>query len=309
MSDYIVFEGPLTKSPPLKKQHLARWKYRYFVLYDTFPDTNKDGRRVLKLLYFKSKEESRNGSKPLGSINLLEVEVLAVSDKPVNGYPFVLNIHANDRTWYLCTRSFYDFIDWITVLKERTDAFLKERDRHTTHRRNQYEIQRKNSISTVESSTTCSWSHMSRDRLDTTDIHEILEDQNLFPGRPAQKDDKHSGYDTWPRRSMTVSRFGNIDNRYETDSLTSSHIYEKMDILCQNDARSFASESESVSLSSQRESEENQSHSIEKRPGSIRFRTIKSSMRAYRRHRSFEENQITRFLSDDHLVFNIFFHK
>ncbi|XP_066925621.1 uncharacterized protein [Clytia hemisphaerica] len=200
----IAHAGYLWKSPPLKKQHVARWKYRYFVLYDTFTDVHKDGGRELELIYYENDKAASRGEKYIGSINLLDIKVLAVSDKPVNGFPFVLRIVANDRTWFLCTKSYDDFTDWIAELKERTDRFVNKNTSHI-RQRSQYGMQRSNSMSTLESSTTGSWSAISRDRLNTTDVIDCIQDPKLFPDRFDRTDDRLEGNVSGIQRSKTIS--------------------------------------------------------------------------------------------------------
>lgn len=54
----IVHEGYMWKSPPLEKSFIARWKRRWFVLYDTFEKVQEGEQRELELLYYESENEN-----------------------------------------------------------------------------------------------------------------------------------------------------------------------------------------------------------------------------------------------------------
>ena len=56
----IIHAGYLWKSPPLEKRFLARWKRRWFVLYDTVDKPQDGEQRELELIYFECEEEQRN---------------------------------------------------------------------------------------------------------------------------------------------------------------------------------------------------------------------------------------------------------
>jgi hypothetical protein len=69
--DFIVVSGYFWKSPPLEKmkgRFVARWKYRWFVLYDR--GDNHNGRRELEFIYFANERTQKEGGIYLGKISL-----------------------------------------------------------------------------------------------------------------------------------------------------------------------------------------------------------------------------------------------
>ena len=62
----IIHEGFLCKSPPLEKRLVARWKIRWFVLYDTLERLQEGEQRELELLYYEKGDEQLKAENAIG---------------------------------------------------------------------------------------------------------------------------------------------------------------------------------------------------------------------------------------------------
>lgn len=110
MSDEVVCDGWLRKSPPEKKLRRCAWKRRWFVLRSGRLSGEPD-----VLQYFKNQQSRR----PIRTINLHLCEQvdagLSFTKKELENN-FVFDLRTEERTWYLVADSEEDMNRWVTSI-------------------------------------------------------------------------------------------------------------------------------------------------------------------------------------------------